>query len=395
MPENIDESLLPHLSAFERIKHLEKDGREWWSARELMLLLTYSKWQDFHKVIQSAIEVYRNSGGEDANAIFMAKRKDSPNASKKYPQLDYELTRHACYLSVLSADGSKPAVALGKTYFAITTEQYEQLQQVEEERLRVELREKLKQHHLELSARAHQAGIRTAQQYAHFYNAGHRGLYRETASQILARKGLQAEQDFYNYMGSLETAANDFRATLALTLLNMRRVGDVPTANATHYEAGDAVRQTLLQKGIVPEELPTPSKSYQQLVLEQKERQKLLANYEYGLWDNTGNDQDDQQGELEQSETIELGVKITIEQIQDDLQFTLASVDVPVPGAAYTSLAFTDPVSTVIHLYWLPRVPDDQICAAVMAALDTYLTTIIREDEQLNTLYTGKSPFHI
>ena len=395
MPENIDESLLPHLSAFERIKHLEKDGREWWSARELMLLLTYSKWQDFHKVIQSAIEVYRNSGGEDANAIFMAKRKDSPNASKKYPQLDYELTRHACYLSVLSADGSKPAVALGKTYFAITTEQYEQLQQVEEERLRVELREKLKQHHLELSARAHQAGIRTAQQYAHFYNAGHRGLYRETASHILARKGLQAEQDFYNYMGSLETAANDFRATLALTLLNMRRVGDVPTANATHYEAGDAVRQTLLQKGIVPEELPTPSKSYQQLVLEQKERQKLLANYEYGLWDNTGNDQDDQQGELEQSETIELGVKITIEQIQDDLQFTLASVDVPVPGAAYTSLAFTDPVSTVIHLYWLPRVPDDQICAAVMAALDTYLTTIIREDEQLNTLYTGKSPFHI
>src|SRR5712692_8158025 len=324
MPENNDESLLAHLSAFERIKHLEQDGREWWSARELMLLLTYSKWQDFHKVIQAAIEVYQKSGGEDADAIFMATRKDSPNATKRYPQLDYELTRHACYLVVLSADGSKPAVALGKTYFAITTEQYEQLQQAEEERLRVELREKLKQHHLELSARAHQAGIRTAQQYAHFYNAGHRGLYRETASHILARKGLQSGQDFYNDMGSLETAANDFRATLALTLLNMRRVGDVPTANATHYEAGDAVRQTLLQKGIVPEELPTPSKSYQQLALEQKERQKLLAHYEHGLWDNTGNDQDDQQGELEQSETIELGVKITIEQIQDDLQFTLA-----------------------------------------------------------------------
>lgn len=154
MPENIDEGLLPHLSTFERIKHREQDGREWWSARELMLLLTYSKWQDFHKVIQAAIAVYQNSGGEDAAAIFMATRKDSPNASKKYPQLDYELTRHACYLVVLSADGSKPAVALGKTYFAITTEQYEQLQQAEEERLRVELREKLKQHHLELSAAA-------------------------------------------------------------------------------------------------------------------------------------------------------------------------------------------------------------------------------------------------
>ena len=137
MPEDIGESQLPQLSAFERIKHRNEDGREWWSARELMLLLTYSKWQDFHKVIQAAIEVYRNSGGENADAIFMAKRKDSPNASKKYPQLDYELTRHACYLVVLSSDGSKPAVALGKTYFAITTEQYEQLQQAEEDRLRV------------------------------------------------------------------------------------------------------------------------------------------------------------------------------------------------------------------------------------------------------------------
>lgn len=32
MPEKIDKSQLPHLSAFERIKHLDKDGREWWSA---------------------------------------------------------------------------------------------------------------------------------------------------------------------------------------------------------------------------------------------------------------------------------------------------------------------------------------------------------------------------
>jgi DNA-damage-inducible protein D len=394
MPEDIDESQLPQLSAFERIKHRNEDGREWWSARELMLLLTYSKWQDFHKVIQAAIEVYQNSGGEDADAIFMAKRKDSPTARKKYPQLDYELTRHACYLVVLSSDGSKPAVALGKTYFAITTEQYEQLLQAEEDRLRVELREKLKQHHLELSARAHQAGITTSQQYAHFYNAGHRGLYRETASQILARKGLRMGQDFYNYMGSLETAANDFRGTLALTLLNVRSVADVPTANATHYEAGDAVRQTLLQKGIAPEELPTPSKSYQQLVLEQKERQKLLAQYEQGLWEYLGDGQGDQQGEKEQSETVELGVKITIEPVQDDLQFTLAYVDIPVTGAEYTSLSFTRPVSTLIHLYWLPQVPDDRTCAAVMAALDTYLATIIEENEQLNTLYGGKSPFH-
>jgi hypothetical protein len=57
MPENVDESLLPHLSVFDCIKHLDPDGRGWWTVRELMLLLTYSKWQDFHKVIGAASEV--------------------------------------------------------------------------------------------------------------------------------------------------------------------------------------------------------------------------------------------------------------------------------------------------------------------------------------------------
>lgn len=129
-------------------------------------------------------------------------------------------------------------------------------------------------------------------------------------------------------------------------------------------------------------------------MLEQKERQKLLAQYEHGLWDSAGDDQSNPRGELEQNETIELGVKITIEAIQDDLQFTLAYVDVPVPEAEYTSLGFTDPVSTLIHLYWLPQVPDDRTCTAVMAALDTYLTTIIENNERLHALYAGKSPFH-
>ena len=105
-------------------------------------------------------------------------------------------------------------------------------------------------------------------------------------------------------------------------------------------------------------------------------------------------DQSNQQGELEHSETIELGVKITIEPVQGELQFTLAYVDVPVPGAEYTSLGFTGPMSTLIYLYWLPRVPDDRTCAAVMAALEHLSDGYYPENEQLNALYGGKSPFH-
>ena len=40
---------------FENIKHIDENGREYWSARELMEKLQYSKWQNFYKVIKNSI----------------------------------------------------------------------------------------------------------------------------------------------------------------------------------------------------------------------------------------------------------------------------------------------------------------------------------------------------
>ena len=39
---------------FEEIKHIDENGREYWEARELMLLLEYSKWERFSNAIDNA-----------------------------------------------------------------------------------------------------------------------------------------------------------------------------------------------------------------------------------------------------------------------------------------------------------------------------------------------------
>ena len=48
-------------SIFENIKHIDEEEREWWSARELVPLLEYSKWQNFHKVIKQSMIACDNS----------------------------------------------------------------------------------------------------------------------------------------------------------------------------------------------------------------------------------------------------------------------------------------------------------------------------------------------
>lgn len=47
----------PNLTVFESIRHLEEDGAEWWTARELARLLGYKLWQNFDRVINEAKKV--------------------------------------------------------------------------------------------------------------------------------------------------------------------------------------------------------------------------------------------------------------------------------------------------------------------------------------------------
>ena len=46
---------------FEDIKYIRSDGSEYWSARELALVLDYTQWRNFSKVIDRAMLACENS----------------------------------------------------------------------------------------------------------------------------------------------------------------------------------------------------------------------------------------------------------------------------------------------------------------------------------------------
>ena len=52
---------------FEEIKHLNDIGQEYWSARELFIVLEYIKWDKFLNVIDKAKQACINSGQEPEN----------------------------------------------------------------------------------------------------------------------------------------------------------------------------------------------------------------------------------------------------------------------------------------------------------------------------------------
>ena len=76
-------------------------------------------------------------------------------------------------------------------------------------------------------------------------------------------------------MGSTELAANLFRATQTEEKLRRDRVGSKAQANRTHHEVGQKVRQTIKDLGgTMPEQLPKPESSIQQVVTAKKIQKK-------------------------------------------------------------------------------------------------------------------------
>ena len=260
---------------FEDIKHI-RDGYEFWSARELSAVLDYSKWENFDKVIKRAMIACENSG-HSVDCDFPEVRKIVKAGATEKAVRDYELSRYACYLIVQNGDPRKEVIALGQTYFAIQTyrqEVAEHFNQLSEDNKRLVIRGDIKQWNQLLAETAHQAGVITNEEFAIFQNAGYIGLYGGLdVDDIHQKKGLEIGQKILDYMGSTELIANLFRISQTEEKLRKDNVKDARTATNTHYTVGKEVR-TAIEKigGTMPEELPTPEKSIQEIEKEQMAR---------------------------------------------------------------------------------------------------------------------------
>ena len=265
-------------SLFESIRHVNKYGQEFWYARDLQIALEYTEWRNFCKVIEKAKEACRGSNNAVSDHFVDVNKIVNAGATSKDIG-DIQLSRYACYLIVQNGDPRKKVIALGQTYFAVKTRQQELIENYEnlsEDQKRIAIRQEMKEHNKMLVAAAKDAGVETTLDYAIFQNYGYMGLYGGLkASDIKERKGLKKSQDILDYMGYEELAANLFRATQTEAKLRRENIQGKHEANKTHFEVGKKVRDTIKDLGgTMPEDLPTPEKSIQQLEREQKKKLK-------------------------------------------------------------------------------------------------------------------------
>ncbi len=262
MKNDLDKS---HETIFEKIKKIDENGVEYWSARDMAKVLEYSEYRHFIPVIEKAKESCKNSKQDIENHFEDILEMVTIGSGAKRKLESVKLSRYACYLIVQNADPGKEIVAMGQTYFAVQTRIAEIKQMDEynllttEEERRLFLRNEMARHNSQLADAAKNAGVIESKDYAIFQNHGYMGLYGGLgAKDIHERKGLKKSQKILDHMGSTELAANLFRATQAEEKLIRDKIKGKEIANKTHYEVGAKVRKTIEELGgTMPEDLPT------------------------------------------------------------------------------------------------------------------------------------------
>jgi len=278
-----------HVSPFDGIHHTDEQDNEYWSARELSKLLGYKDWRNFTKALTKAMEACEQSG-RAASVDFVEVNEIVKAGAASKPREDYHLSRYACYLIVQNADPSKPIVALGQTYFAVQTRRQEiadelALTGLPEDQKRLIFRDLMSTHNARLAAAARLAGVLEPRDFATFEDHGYMGLYSgRRENDIHRERNLKPKEKVLDRMGSEELADNIFRAVQTDAALRRDQVRGKDQANATHYRIGQEVREAIRRMGgTMPEDLPTPAKSIQEL--QREEQKRLEAQRQPSLFD--------------------------------------------------------------------------------------------------------------
>lgn len=272
----MDNVLIKIQTDLDSIKKTDKD-LEYWSARELMPMLGYVKWQKFVEVIEKAKEACKTSGYIIEDHFTHAGKMISVGKGAQREVDDILLTRYACYLIAQNGDSRKPQIALSQTYFASQTRKQELLEQREYEDKRLETRGKLKETEKKIERTIYERGIKLPVEFATFKNRHIEALYGGlSTSDLREKRKIPPRRALADFDTHVELKAKDFSLAMTDHNIKQKNLKGMPQLTNEVVASSRATRQTLLSRGIKPEDL-RPEEDLKKIEQKRKKEVKKIS----------------------------------------------------------------------------------------------------------------------
>lgn len=234
---------------------VEYDGIECWSARELQVLLGYSKWENFSKVIDKAKDACTIAGELTADHFPDVRKMVSIGSGAEKAIIDILLTRYACYLIAQNGDSRKSEIAFAQNYFAVQTRRAEIIEQRFLEIERVKARAKLQETEKILSGILYERGV-DDKGFGIIRSKGDQALFGLNTAMLKHKLKMPANRPLADFLPTVSIKAKDFAAAMTSENVQTKNLTGQTAIEKEHYDNNLGVRKIMIERGLKPENLP-------------------------------------------------------------------------------------------------------------------------------------------
>ncbi len=247
-----------HISQFESYKHTTEDGIEFWLARELQELLGYTKRENFSEVIEKAKISCKMNKIEVSDHFPDVGKMVSLGSWSTREIEDVMLTRYACYLTAQNGDPRKSQIAFAQSYFATQTRKFELIEENLEHFERIIARRKLSETETELSKVIFEQ-TKGDKNFAIIRSKWDTALFGRTTQEMKEKRWLKPRQPLADAMPTILLKAKDFATEITIYNAKQKNMKTESQISREHVTNNSSVRDTLISRWIVPEEVkPEP-----------------------------------------------------------------------------------------------------------------------------------------